>query len=248
MMIIILRQSLIGDDYFHMINVINNDDIDHIDHIDHNDVQWSSHPSAGMVEILSIYSVMASLKIYISIGVGELAKLQNLRVYWKNSPMSKIIWGSISCWWVMGIWWECCTRRNACCDPRGPSGPRRDHIGADRRPLHLDRRPLCRRLHRRCPARLHSRWPGTYMGAPWHLVVDSPPTRSKLRPLKTKPVCFLVRLQIKVKTKKNATTRNQTTQPIVESLTFCQLKLIQFILKVNLSCGLDPCLEKAGSR
>ena len=39
MMIIILRQSLIGDDYFHMINVINNDDIDHIDHIDHNDVQ-----------------------------------------------------------------------------------------------------------------------------------------------------------------------------------------------------------------
>ena len=36
MMIIILRQSLIGDDYFHMINVINNDDIDHIDH---NDVQ-----------------------------------------------------------------------------------------------------------------------------------------------------------------------------------------------------------------
>ena len=148
----------------------------------------------------------------------------------------------------MGIWWECCTRRNACCDPRGPSGPRRDHIGADRRPLHLDRRPLCRRLHRRCPARLHSRWPGTYMGAPGHLVVDSPPARSKLRPLKTKPVCFLVRLQIKVKTKKNATTRNQTTQPIVESLIFCQLKLIQFILKVNLSCGLDRCLEKAGSR
>lgn len=80
MMIIILRQSLIGDDYFHMINVINNDDIDHIDY---NDVQWSSHPSAGMVEILSIYSFMASLKISISIGVGELAKLQNLRVYWK---------------------------------------------------------------------------------------------------------------------------------------------------------------------
>ena len=218
MMIIILRQSLIGDDYLHMINVINNDDIDHIDY---NDVQWSSHPSAGMVEILSIYSFMASLKISISIGVGELAKLQNLPVYWKNSPMSKIILGSISCWWVMGIWWECCTRRNACCDPRGPSGPRRDHIGADRRPLHLDRRPLCRRLHRRCPARLHSRWPGTYMGAPGHLVVDSHPARSKLRPLKTKPVCFLVRLQIKVKTKKNATTRNQTTQPIVESLIFC---------------------------
>ena len=162
----------------------------------------------------------------------------------KNSSVLSI-WGSISCWWVND---ENAIRRNPGCDPRGPSGPRRDHIGADRRPLHLDRRPLCRRLHRRCPARLHSRWPGTYMGAPGHLVVDSPPARSKLRPLKTKPVCFLVRLQIKVKTKKNATTRNQTTQPIVESLTFCQLKLIDFILKVNLSCGLDPCLEKAGSR
>ena len=99
MMIIILRQSLIGDDYLHMINVINNDDIDHIDY---NDVQWSSHPSAGMVKILSIYSFTASLKISISIGVGELAKLQNLRVYWKNSPVSKSFWvlSAADGWWV----------------------------------------------------------------------------------------------------------------------------------------------------
>ena len=147
--------------------------------------------------------------------------LQGKGIMMKRNEISNVLLAQVSVWWKEKL---CADRRNSCRDSGGPSGPRGHHIRPHRCPVHLDRGALCSRLHRRGPAWLHCRRPGTnrqhlgtlvpeYLGA----LVLSLAARSQFRPLGTNLFAHLSgRRSYQNEKNWSATwTRNQTIWPFL---------------------------------